>query len=216
MHGCMRPCKRAHPCACFHAHMYALLHACMSACTHAPLHACARALGTLFYAILHTCKQARRLHRQLFRQHPAQVPPVLLGPIPPGSRATRSDAARTPLTERYIERDMAWEHCMDVTSPASLPIRLVTAGTEAGAGADAGARVAPPPRRDASQHKQLPGGCRVGQVTETGRAQAVAFGEWLRKRCVGRLARALGLVGRACCRRPGWSDSWIHGALVGD
>lgn len=83
--------------------------------------------------------------------------------LPSGSRLKLAlvytrDAARTPLTDRYLDRTTNWTQCG--TAKQLLPLKLVSEGGEQGT------------RKVPHEHHALPGGCRMGVVTEEGMKQA--------------------------------------------
>ena len=83
--------------------------------------------------------------------------------LPSGSRLKLAlvytrDAARTPLTDRYLEKATNWTQCG--STKQLPPLKLVTEGGE------------PSVRKPPHEHHALPGGCRMGVVTEEGLKQA--------------------------------------------
>jgi hypothetical protein len=86
------------------------------------------------------------------------------GVIPSGAKLKLSivihrDAARTPTTERYLEQTINWTQCMGGKGLHPIKIIPVTPG---------GGQV---PSKPPHEHKPLPGGCRMGVVTDVGMAQ---------------------------------------------
>ena len=92
------------------------------------------------------------------------------GAIPSGAKLKLSivihrDAARTPTTERYLEQTINWTQCNG--GRALHPIKIIAA-TSGGVGGQV-------PAKTPHEHKPLPGGCRMGVVTDVGIAQV---GTW--------------------------------------
>uniref|UniRef100_A0A7S0RVV4 Acid phosphatase n=1 Tax=Chlamydomonas leiostraca TaxID=1034604 RepID=A0A7S0RVV4_9CHLO len=82
------------------------------------------------------------------------------------------DVARTPLTDRYLHKEVSWTGCSFDLSKA--PELLLTA--------PGGTQLPPKDGADAQKHAALKGGCGMGMVTKAGYEQGVALGAWLRRR----------------------------------
>ena len=68
------------------------------------------------------------------------------------------DAARTPLTERYLDKGVNWTACGSGLQD-DFPIRIMSTGT------------LPPKVQQDLGHRPLPGGCRMGIITDLGQQQ---------------------------------------------